>query len=275
MNILRSIVMAFCMFSRIPMPTVEWKNENMRYMLCAFPLVGAVIGLVLWLWQLLAAALGFGPLLWAAGLTLLPVAVTGGIHMDGFCDVSDALASHAPAEKKRAILKDSHTGAFAMNCVRAGAAHVTAVDISAAAIEQTKRNAALNGIGEDRLDFVTADVFELLTAMVNEKRSDYDMIILDPPAFTKSSATVKDAYRGYKDINYRAMRILPRGGYLATASCSHFMTRPLFEKMLDEAASDAGVSLRQIEARAAAPDHPYLRNVPETDYLKFYLFQVV
>ena len=114
MNILRSIVMAFCMFSRIPMPTVEWKNENMRYMLCAFPLVGVVIGLVLWLWQLLSAALGFGSLLWAAGLTLLPVAVTGGIHMDGFCDVSDALASHAPAEKKRAILKDSHTGAFAI-----------------------------------------------------------------------------------------------------------------------------------------------------------------
>ena len=114
MNVLRSIVMAFCMFSRIPMPTVEWKNENMRYMLCAFPLVGAVIGLALWLWQLLSAALGFGPLLWAAGLTLLPVAVTGGIHMDGFCDVSDALASHAPAEKKRAILKDSHTGAFAI-----------------------------------------------------------------------------------------------------------------------------------------------------------------
>jgi len=111
--------------------------------------------------------------------------------------------------------------------------------------------------------------------MVNEKRSDYDMIILDPPAFTKSSATVKDAFRGYKDINYRAMRALPRGGYLATASCSHFMTRPLFEKMLDEAASDAGVSLRQIEARAAAPDHPFLRTVPETDYLKFYLFQVV
>jgi len=114
MNILRSIVMAFCMFSRIPMPMVEWKNENMRYMLCAFPLVGAVIGVALWLWQLLSAALGFGPLLWAAGLTLLPVAVTGGIHMDGFCDVSDALASHAPAEKKRAILKDSHTGAFAI-----------------------------------------------------------------------------------------------------------------------------------------------------------------
>ncbi|MBR3999612.1 MAG: hypothetical protein IKI93_14875, partial [Clostridia bacterium] len=100
-------------------------------------------------------------------------------------------------------------------------------------------------------------------------------IILDPPAFTKSSATVKDAYRGYKDINYRAMRSLPRGGYLATCSCSHFMRDDLFQKMLDEAAKDAGVTLRQIEARAQSPDHPILRNVPETDYLKFYLFQVV
>ncbi len=114
MNALRSIVMAFCMFSRIPMPTIEWKNENMRWMLCAFPLVGAAVGLALWVWQLLSAFLGFGPLLWAAGLTLLPVAVTGGIHMDGWCDVSDALASHASPEKKRAILKDSHTGAFAI-----------------------------------------------------------------------------------------------------------------------------------------------------------------
>ena len=114
MNALRSIAMAFCMFSRIPMPMVEWKEENMRWMLCAFPLVGAAVGVVLWIWQLLAAWLGFGPLLWAAGVTLLPVAVTGGIHLDGFCDVSDALASHAPPEKKRAILKDSHTGAFAI-----------------------------------------------------------------------------------------------------------------------------------------------------------------
>ena len=114
MNALRSIAMAFCMFSRIPMPMVEWKEENMRWMLCAFPLVGAAVGVILWVWQLLSAWLGFGPFLWAAGLTLLPVAVTGGIHLDGFCDVSDALASHAAPDKKRAILKDSHTGAFAI-----------------------------------------------------------------------------------------------------------------------------------------------------------------
>lgn len=182
------------------------------------------------------------------------------------------LAAAKIARGRRVLDCFTHTGAFALNCAKAGAEHVTAVDISAQAIEQTRHNAALNGIG---MECVTADVFALLTAMVNEKRRDYDYILLDPPAFTKSTATVKDAYRGYKDINYRAMRCLPRGGYLATASCSHFMTRPLFEKMLDEAARDAAVDLVQIESRAAAPDHPFLRCVPETDYLKFYLFQVV
>ncbi len=143
MNILRSIAMAFCMFSRIPMPNVEWRNENLRYMLCAFPLVGAVIGLVIWLWQLLSAALDFGPLLWAAGVTLLPVAVTGGIHMDGFCDVSDALASHAPAEKKRAILKDSHTGAFAIITL---GCYLLAYAALASELPVTPRSALLLGL---------------------------------------------------------------------------------------------------------------------------------
>lgn len=184
------------------------------------------------------------------------------------------LAAAKLAKGRRVLDCFTHTGAFALNCVNGGAEHVTAVDISASAIDQTKKNASLNGF-EDRMEFLCADVFELLTKMVNEKRHDYDYIILDPPAFTKSSSTVKDAYRGYKDINYRAMRCLPRGGYLATCSCSHFMRDELFRKMLDEAAKDAGVSLRQIEARAQSPDHPIMRNIPETDYLKFYLFQVV
>ena len=95
------------------------------------------------------------------------------------------------------------------------------------------------------------------------------------PAFTKSRKTVKSAERGYKEINYRGMKLLPRGGYLATCSCSHFMKSELFEKMLDSAAADAGVQLRQIEARQQCCDHPVLRNVPETDYLKFYIFQVI
>ena len=167
----------------------------------------------------------------------------------------------------------THTGAFALNAALAGAKHVTAVDISADALEYAKRNAALNGL-TDRIDFRQADVFRFLTEAA-DNGADWDYIILDPPAFTKSGATADSAFRGYREINRRAMQLLPRGGYLSTCSCSHFMPAPRFEQMLREAASDAGVSLRQIEARQQAPDHPILWGVPETDYLKFYLFQVV
>ena len=167
----------------------------------------------------------------------------------------------------------THTGAFALNAARAGAESVTAVDISADALAHAKRNAALNGL-EERVEFLQADVFRLLTeAAAGPKPWDY--IILDPPAFTKSSSTLDSAYRGYREINRRAMQLLPRGGYLATCSCSHFMTESYFRQMLREAATDAGVSLRQIEGRQQAPDHPILWGVPETDYLKFFLFQVV
>ncbi len=168
----------------------------------------------------------------------------------------------------------THTGAFALNCAAAGAANVTAVDISQEALDQARRNADLNRL-TDRLEFLRSDVFDLLTAAARTKQAPWDYIILDPPAFTKSSATADRAYTGYREINRRAMQLLPRGGYLATCSCSHFMTRARFEDMLREAAADAQVSLRQIEARQQAPDHPILWGVPETDYLKFYLFQVV
>lgn len=167
----------------------------------------------------------------------------------------------------------THTGAFALNAAAAGAKLVNAVDISADAVEMTRRNAELNGL--TNMEFTKADVFDLLTEMYRKGGSPYDFIILDPPAFTKSSSTVKSAERGYKEINLKAMRLLPRGGYLATCSCSHFMTETLFRHMLHDAAQDAGVSLRQIEARRQSPDHPILWNVPETDYLKFYIFQVV
>ena len=166
----------------------------------------------------------------------------------------------------------THTGAFALNAAMGGAEKVTAVDISETAIEQTRANAALNGI---ELECVIANVFDLLTELYEMRSHEYDFIILDPPAFTKSSSTAKNAYKGYKEINMKAMRLLPRGGYLATCSCSHFMYDDMFRKMLNEAAHDAGVSLRQIEARQQAPDHPILTTVRETDYLKFYLFQVV
>ena len=184
------------------------------------------------------------------------------------------LAAARLAKGRRVLDCFTHTGAFALNCAACGAARVTAVDISGEALDQARRNAALNGL-EDRMDFLQADVFELLTQTAQAKRSPWDYIILDPPAFTKSSATADRAYRGYKEINRRAMQLLPRGGYLATCSCSHFMPAARFEEMLREAASDAQVSLRQIEARQQAPDHPILWGVPETDYLKFYLFQVV
>lgn len=166
----------------------------------------------------------------------------------------------------------THTGAFALNAAMGGAKSVTAVDISASAIELAKANAKRNGV---EMSFITADVFELLTKLYEERSKDYDFIILDPPAFTKSSATAKNAYKGYKEINMKAMRLLPRGGYLATCSCSHFMFDDMFRSMLAEAAHDAGVTLRQIEARQQSPDHPILPSVRETDYLKFYLFQVV
>lgn len=177
------------------------------------------------------------------------------------------------AEGKRVLDCFTHTGSFGLNAAKGGAAHVHSVDISASAIEMAQENARRNGL--DNIDFEVVDVFELLTKMANEKNHDYDFIILDPPAFTKSRGTVRDATRGYKEINMKAMKLLPRGGYLATCSCSHFMTDELFQRMLKDAARDASVSLRQIEQRQQAPDHPILWNVPETSYLKFYLFQVV
>jgi 23S rRNA (cytosine1962-C5)-methyltransferase len=168
----------------------------------------------------------------------------------------------------------THTGAFALNAAAGGANSVTAVDISGEALQKARENIELNGFASI-VETQQADVFDLLTDLAEHKKSPYDFIILDPPAFTKSGSTVRNAFRGYKEINLKAMKLLPRGGYLATCSCSHFMKNDLFVRMLHEAAHDANVSLRQIEARQQAPDHPILYNVPETDYLKFYLFQVV
>lgn len=178
------------------------------------------------------------------------------------------------AQGKRVLDCFTHTGSFALNAAMGGAEHVTAVDISESAVEMARANAARNGLA-DRMDFIAADVFELLPELERSGKKPYDFIILDPPAFTKSRKTVDNAQRGYKEINYRALKLLPRGGYFATASCSHFMPNELFIKMLRSAAADAGVELKQIEARQQAPDHPILWNVPETDYLKFYIFQVI
>lgn len=178
------------------------------------------------------------------------------------------------AKGKRVLDCFTHTGSFALNAAMGGAEHVTAVDVSESAIEMARKNAERNGLSE-RMDFIAANVFDLLPELEAKGRKPFDFIILDPPAFTKSRKTVHSAERGYKEINLRALRLLPRGGYFATASCSHFMPSELFVRMLRSAALDAGVELRQIEARQQSPDHPILWNVPETDYLKFYIFQVV
>lgn len=183
-------------------------------------------------------------------------------------------AAAALAPGKRVLDCCTHTGAFALNCAAAGAEHVTAVDVSSEALSCAGQNAGLNGLS-DRVTFIQADVFDFLNEKIRQKSKEHDYIVLDPPAFTKSSDTLKNAIKGYREINTAAMRLLPRGGYLATCSCSHFMTNTYFRQMLHNAAEDAGVVLRQIEERRQAPDHPILWNVPETEYLKFYLFQIV
>ena len=206
---------------------------------------------------------------------LLDVDYVNGQKTGYFLDQKYNRAAAARLAPGRRVLDCfTHTGGFALNCAAAGAERVTAVDVSAEALAQARRNAERNGLLE-RMDFLQADVFDLLTEMGKTKSCPYDYIILDPPAFTKSGATVEAARRGYREINRRAMQLLPRGGYLATCSCSHFMTDSLFRAMLTDAAGDARVALRQIEARQQGPDHPILWGVPETDYLKFYLFQVV
>ena len=167
----------------------------------------------------------------------------------------------------------THTGSFALNAAKGGAKHVTAVDVSESAVEMARANVERNGL-TDVIDCVAANVFDLLPQLEKEPPK-YDFIILDPPAFTKSRKTVANAITGYKEINCRAMRLLPRGGYLATCSCSHFATEEKFIAMLHDAAHDAGVQLRQVEARQQSCDHPILWGVEETNYLKFYLFQVV
>lgn len=181
------------------------------------------------------------------------------------------LAISKIAKDKKVLDCFTHTGSFALNAAKGGAKHVHAVDISQSAIDMAKENAKLNEL-ESKMSFEAINVFDLLP---NIKSKDYDFIILDPPAFTKSRKTIQNAKLGYKQINYRAMKALPRGGYLATCSCSHFMSEDNFISMLNDAAKEAGVRLRQIEKRQQSPDHPILLNVEETDYLKFFIFQVI
>ena len=174
------------------------------------------------------------------------------------------------AKGKRVLDCFTHTGSFGLNCIKNGAVKVTSVDISPLAINQSKRNAALNGY-EDKIEYVTANVFDFLGSI---KKREYDLIILDPPAFTKSRQTIMAAYNGYKRINSEAMRLLGKGGYLVTCSCSHFMSEELFVKMLLEAAKENNFSLKQISYSQQGKDHPIVLNSNQTDYLKFYILQI-
>ena len=167
----------------------------------------------------------------------------------------------------------THTGSFALNAGIAGADSVLGVDASELGVEQARLNARLNHL-EDRVKFKCADVFELLPEL-EEKGEKFDVIILDPPAFTKSRNSVKNAVKGYREINLRAMKMVKDGGYLATCSCSHFMTPELFTQTIAQAAKNVHKRLRQIEYRTQAPDHPILWAADESYYLKFYIFQVV
>ncbi len=167
----------------------------------------------------------------------------------------------------------THIGSFALNAVQGGAKHVTAMDVSESALENAKRNAELNHM-ESKVDFVCADIFEFLPEYISEHKK-YDVVLIDPPAFTKSRKTFQNAKNGYTKINSEAMRLVKKGGYFATSSCSHFMPMMEFKKMLADAASIANVNIRIIEERRAAFDHPVLLNVPETDYLKFILVQII
>lgn len=167
----------------------------------------------------------------------------------------------------------THTGSFALNAGIAGAKHVTGVDASELGVEQARENARLNGL-EDRVEFVCADVFDLLPKL-EEEGKQYDVVILDPPAFTKSRKTIKNATKGYREINMRGMKLVKPGGYLATCSCSHFMDYELFTKTIHQAAQNVHKRVRQVEYRTQAPDHPILWSAEESYYLKFYVFQIV
>lgn len=167
----------------------------------------------------------------------------------------------------------THTGSFALNAAAAGAREVIGVDASQAGVNQAERNAILNHM-ESKVCFWCRDVFELLPEL-EEKNEKFDVVILDPPAFTKSRNSVKNAVKGYREINLRAMKLIKNGGFLATCSCSHFMTYELFTETIHQAARNVHKRLRQVEFRTQAPDHPILWSADESYYLKFYIFQVV
>ena len=191
-----------------------------------------------------------------------------------FLDQKNNRASiHRICKGKKVLDCFTHTGSFALNAGIAGAESVVGVDASQLAVDQATENAKLNGL-EDRVKFICEDVFELLPRLEGEGEK-FDVVILDPPAFTKSRNSIKNAVKGYREINLRGLKLVKNGGYLVTCSCSHFMDPQLFAKTIREAANGAHKRLRQVEFRTQACDHPILWAADESYYLKFYIFQVV
>lgn len=182
------------------------------------------------------------------------------------------LAIHKLCKDARVLDCFTHTGSFALNAGIAGAKEVTGVDASELAVKQAQENALLNGL-QDRVSFICEDVFSLLPRL-EEQGEKYDVVILDPPAFTKSRSSIKNAVKGYREINLRAMKLVKDGGFLCTCSCSHFMDYELFTKTVGQAAKNVHKRLRQVEYRTQAPDHPILWAADESYYLKFYIFQI-
>ena len=182
-------------------------------------------------------------------------------------------AIHKICKDKKVLDCFTHTGSFALNAGIAGASSVLGVDASELGVAQARENARLNHL-EDRVTFACADVFDLLPALESEGEK-FDVVILDPPAFTKSRQATKNAVKGYREINLRGLKLVKDGGFLATCSCSHFMDPELFAKTIREAARGAHKRLRQVEFHTQAPDHPILWAAEESYYLKFYIFQVV
>lgn len=182
------------------------------------------------------------------------------------------LAVHKLCRGARVLDCFTHTGSFALNAGIAGAKEVTGVDASELAVRQATENAVLNGLS-DTVKFICEDVFELLPEL-EERKEKYDVVILDPPAFTKSRSSVKNAVKGYREINLRAMKLVKDGGFLCTCSCSHFMSYELFTQTIGQAAKNVHRRLRQVEYRTQTPDHPILWAADESYYLKFYIFQV-
>ena len=181
-------------------------------------------------------------------------------------------AIHKLCRDKKVLDCFTHTGSFALNAGIAGAKSVLGVDASELGVAQARENAVLNHL-EERVSFICADVFDLLPEL-EEKGEKFDVVILDPPAFTKSRNSVKNAVKGYREINVRGMKLVKDGGFLATCSCSHFMEQELFRKTIAEAARGAHKRLRQVEFRTQAPDHPILWAADSSYYLKFYIFEV-